>query len=97
MDVEFDSVKDAINRDKSGVSLAFGARIVDHPVAIELPSSREIDGEIRYKALAPFDGGLWTAVFVRRGTTIRFISVRKSNDGERRLYKDRVEGRSERP
>jgi len=30
MDVEFDSVKDAINRDKHGVSLAFGARIVDH-------------------------------------------------------------------
>ena len=45
MDVEFDSVKDAIDRDKHGVSLAFGARIVDHPVAIELPSSREIDGE----------------------------------------------------
>ena len=94
MDVEFDPIKDGINRDKHGVSLALGAQLLGRPDVVELPSPREIDGEYRYKALAPIDSRLWTAVFVRRGATVRFISVRKSNNGEQRLYQDRIEGRS---
>jgi uncharacterized DUF497 family protein len=32
------------------------------------------------------EGRLWTAVHVYREQTIRMISVRRSNDGERRIY-----------
>ncbi|WP_375383427.1 hypothetical protein [uncultured Sphingomonas sp.] len=32
------------------------------------------------------DGRLWTVVHVERPEAIRFISVRRSNDGERRTY-----------
>ena len=86
MDIEFDSVKDAINRDKHGVSLAFEVRVLENPDSVVFPSLRPIDGEERYKAVGLVDNRLWTAVRVRRGRAIRFISVRKSNDGEQRLY-----------
>jgi uncharacterized DUF497 family protein len=93
MDVEFDSVKDAINRDKHGVSLAFGAQVLDAPDHIVIPTVRIADEEERYKAVAHVDGRLWTAVFVYRNDGFRFISVRRSNHAERRIH-DRVGGRS---
>ena len=32
------------------------------------------------------DEKFWTAVHVRHGDTVRFISVRRSNDGEEKQY-----------
>ncbi|MHC9419787.1 BrnT family toxin [Sphingomonas citri] len=87
MDIEFDPAKDALNREKHGVSLAFGAELFDDPEHIVLPSMRPIDGEDRYKVVGAVDGRLWTAVHVIRGDARRFISVRKSNDGEERIYR----------
>ena len=88
MDIEFDTAKDEINRDKHGVSLAFGAEVFNDPDHFILPSIRPIDGENRYKVVGHVKGRLWTAVFVKRGVAFRFISVRKSNDGEQRRYSD---------
>lgn len=87
MEIDFDDAKDAANRDKHGVSLAFGAVLFDDPDHIVLPSVRPIDGEDRFKVIGDADGRLWTAVHVVRGTVTRFISVRKSNDGEERAYR----------
>lgn len=86
MDIEFDTAKDAANRDKHGVSLAFGIEVFGDHDHLVLPSLRPIDGEDRFKVIGNVSGRLWTAVYVRRGAAIRFISVRKSNDGEQRLY-----------
>lgn len=73
MEIAFDTAKDAANRDKHGVSLAFGARIFGDPAHVMIGSAREIDGEHRYKAIGMVDDRLWTAVFVHRGTMTRFI------------------------
>jgi uncharacterized DUF497 family protein len=87
MEIEFDLTKDEVNRAKHGVPLAFGAVLFDDIDHIVLPSNRPIDGEARFKVIGMADGRLWTAVHVIRGTITRFISVRKSNDGEERIYR----------
>ena len=51
MKIEFDSTKDEINRQKHGLSLAFGARIFDDPDLLILPTIRDEDDEERYKAV----------------------------------------------
>ena len=86
MECEFDAGKDATNRLKHGVSLAFGTRVFDDPHHLVLPSIRTEDGEDRYKAVGTVDGKLWTAVHTYRGDSVRFMSVRRSNEGEQREY-----------
>ena len=93
MDIAFDPAKDESNRAKHGVPLAFGVRVFDDADVLILPSLRPIDGEERFKAIGYVGARLWTAVFVRRGSVTRFISVRRSNDGERRL-RDSAKGGS---
>jgi uncharacterized DUF497 family protein len=44
--------------------------------------------EQRFKAIGWVGGRFWTAAHVVRGDMIRFISVRRSNDGEERAYRD---------
>jgi uncharacterized DUF497 family protein len=86
MDIAFDPAKDVINRAKHGVSLAFGKRIWTDDAAVIVPTIRVEDGERRFRAIGMVEGRLWTAVHVYREQTIRMISVRRSNDGERRIY-----------
>lgn len=86
MEIEFDTAKDEANREKHGVSLAFGATIFHDDRHLLIASIRPIDGEERYKVIGMVDGKLWTAIHVRRGDRFRFISVRRSNDGEARIY-----------
>lgn len=86
MEIEFDTGKDAANLAKHGVSLAFGARIFWDARHIVISSIRPIDGEERFKAIGMVDGNLWSAVHVIRDGRFRFISVRRSNDGEDQVY-----------
>jgi uncharacterized DUF497 family protein len=88
MDFTFDPAKEAANRVRhEGLSLAFGAAIFEDADHIVLPSIRLIDGEDRYKAIGMVEGKLFTAVHVIRDSTVRFISVRRSNNGEERIYR----------
>ena len=87
VEIEFDLTKDEANHAKHGVSLAFGAVLFGDLDHIVLPSVRPTDGEDRFKVIGMADGRLWTAVHVIRGKVTRFISVRKSNDGEERIYR----------
>ena len=86
VDVTFDPAKDTANREKHGLSLAFGARIFDDPAHLVLAAARPIDGEHRMKVVGLVEGKLHTGVHVLRDGSVRFISVRRSNDGERRIY-----------
>jgi uncharacterized protein len=92
MIVDFDPAKDAANRVKHGVPLAFGVRVFADGEHIVLPSLRPVDGEDRYKAIGMIEGSLWTAVYVRRGEAVRMISARRSNAGEQRDYDRDPEG-----
>jgi len=88
MNERFDPEKDQINQAKHGVSLVLGDRIfgdIDHLI---IPSFRERDGEERYKVIGMVEDRLFTGVFVWRGEQPRFISVRRSNRGEERAYRD---------
>lgn len=82
----FDPAKDAANREKHKLSLAFGDRIFEDGNHLIIPSIREIDGEERFKAVGRIGEKLFTGVFVWRGELPRFISVRRSNEGEERFY-----------
>ena len=86
MDFEFDAAKDEANRRRHGLPLGFGARIFEDRDHLILPTIREADEEERFKAIGMVDGKLYTAVHVWRGEIARFISVRRSNDNERRAY-----------
>ena len=86
MDIDDDPAKDEINRFKHRLPLAFGKRVLGDPLVQVLPSFRPIDGEDRYKAVGYVDGKLYTLVFVQREQRWRFISVRRSNEKERRDY-----------
>jgi hypothetical protein len=83
----FDSAKDAANREKHKLPLAFGDRIFEDDDHLIIPSIREIDGEERFKAIGIVGEKLFTGVFVWRGDLPRFISVRRSNKGEERAYR----------
>lgn len=84
----FDPDKDAINRDRHGLRLIFGDIVMSDPDHLVVPTIRVEDGEERFKAVGLVDGKLYTAVFVWRGELARFISVRRSNSGEERRYRD---------
>jgi uncharacterized protein len=86
MRIEFDADKDEVNRFKHRVSLSFGKRVFDDPAHQVLSSFRPVDGEDRYKVVGKVDNKLYTAVYVLRGGRVRMISVRRSNDSERRDY-----------
>ncbi|MFN7054217.1 BrnT family toxin [Hyphomonas sp.] len=83
----FDPAKDATNRDKHGLSLAFGDRIFEDEDHLIIPSIRPRDGEERFKVVGNVDGKLFTGVFVWRGDLPRFVSVRRSNANEEKAYR----------
>ena len=86
MDFEFDPAKDQVNLERHGLPLEFGVRIFADELHLVLPTIRESDEEERYKAIGMVDGKLHTAIHVWRDEIVRFISVRRSNDNERRAY-----------
>jgi len=82
------SGRDAVNREKHKLPLAFGDRIFEDGNHLIVQSSdryvlREEDGE-RFKVIGLVEGKLFTGVFVWRGDLPRFMSVRRSNTGEER-------------
>jgi uncharacterized DUF497 family protein len=85
--IEYDPAKDQANVAKHGLPLAFGARIFGDDDHLVLSSERAVDGEHRYKVIGMVGKLLYTAVYVPRGSATRFISVRRSNDGEERAYR----------
>jgi hypothetical protein len=82
----FDPAKDAINRQKHGLSLAFGDRIFEDENHLIVPTIRQADGEERFKLIGLIDGRLFTGILVWRDDLPRFISVRRSNRNEERTY-----------
>jgi hypothetical protein len=81
MKIEFDPTKDAINQQKHGISLAM-AEFLDWASAVIEQDSRFEYGELRFIALSPLDGRVYTVVFTVRNPNIRIISLRKSNKKE---------------
>lgn len=86
--IEFDPEKDAANREKHGVSLAFGERVLGDPERLDVLDVRFEYPEERCICYGKVEGRVWVAVYTRRGRKNRFISVRKANDREAKKYEE---------
>ena len=78
MKVICDATKDAINKEKHGVSLTEAA-FIDWEAALIWQDTRRDYGETRMIALAPIGERLHCAVYVDRGDDRRIVSLRKAN------------------
>lgn len=85
MKIEFDPDKDAINRQKHGLSLADAERMDLGTAAIDA-DLRFAYGEGRFQALGLIGERLHMLVFTMRGDVLRAISLRKANPREVRRY-----------
>ena len=83
--IDFDPVKDEINRGKHGLSLAL-AKELDWDSALVWVDERRDYGEVRMIALAPATGILYYVAFVDRGRVRRVISLRRANRREVKHY-----------
>ena len=68
----FDPAKDAANREKHQLPLAFGDQIFEDDNHLIIPSIRKIDGEERFKVVGIVEEKLFTGVFVWRGDLPRW-------------------------
>ena len=83
--IDFDPVKDKINRGKHGLSLAL-AKELDWDNALVWVDERRDYGELRMIALAPATGVLYYVAFTDRGRVRRIISLRRANRREVKHY-----------
>lgn len=80
---DWDSVKNARNAAKHGLSLAAATALWAGPV-VTLPSKHP--GELRHLAIGLIAGKHWTVVYAPRGDTFRLISARRSRQNEKILF-----------
>lgn len=85
MKIEFDPVKDQINRRKHDISLRVAAEI-DLEVAIVIEDRRTDYGETRFLAYAPVAARLHVLWFTMRGSVVRVIGLRRANRRERKKH-----------
>ena len=85
MRLTFDPVKDAVNIEKHGVSLAL-AEELEWDALLAWPDTRKDYGEKRMAGLAPLDTRLYFLVYVDRSQERRIISLRKANVREVKIY-----------
>lgn len=85
MRIEFDSVKDADNLAKHGLSLSL-ASALDWESALAWVDERFGYDEVRMIALAPGGDILYYVAFVDRDTARRIISLRRANRREVKHY-----------
>ena len=81
MDIEFDPIKDAINREKHGISLA---RAADIDVKAYVTDGRF--AEPRFRLYGLIDGIAYCVAGTDRGGRVRIISVRRAHAKEMNRY-----------
>lgn len=89
--IEFDPVKDDINRKKHGISLEAAIRF-EWNTALEREDDRFDYGETRFVALGLIEGRPHVLVFTEGADedTVRVISLRPAEKHEARYYDDQV-------
>lgn len=85
MEFEYDPEKSQTNKTKHGLDFDEAQRIWEDMDRLEVPA-RIVDGEDRSLMIGQVSDRIWTAVFTRRGETIRLISVRRAHKNEEDLY-----------
>lgn len=80
---EFDPKKSEINQQKHGINFV-DAQMLWSAESVILES--RFNEEIRFLLIAEIPSGCWTAIFTKRGTKIRIISVRRSRKNEKEFF-----------
>ena len=84
MSFEYDPEKSRSNRAKHGIDFDEAQALWQDERLIEAPA--RTDDEPRYLAVGMIDGRHWAAVCVRRGDSVRIISVRRAREQEIEYY-----------
>jgi uncharacterized DUF497 family protein len=82
----FVPAKDAENRKRHGLSLAFGAKVVADSHALEAIDDRFDYGEARWNVLGMVNGIVYVATYPDRDGAVRCISVRAARKREADRY-----------
>ena len=90
MEWTFDPAKDAVNREKHGVSLAL-AEVLFHGPHVSIADDRFDYGETRRVAFGFISNRLFVCVYTDRDGERRIISLRKANSREARRYGEKIE------
>jgi uncharacterized DUF497 family protein len=85
MKFEFDRNKSELNKRKHGIDFETAKKLWTDPNRIQIPA-RWVD-EPRFLLIAQLGNELWSAIYTERRNRIRIISVRKSRNDEKEIYK----------
>jgi len=84
MSFEYDPEKSRSNKAKHGIDFDEAQALWRDERLVEAPA--RTDDEPRYLAIGMIDGRHWAAVCVRRGASVRIISVRRAREQEIDYY-----------
>lgn len=82
----WDDAKRQSNLEKHGLDLADAGLVYEHPNKLTLESPRGGEARTLDVALVEIHGTMLALVYVKRGETVRAISLRRASRQERRLY-----------
>jgi uncharacterized protein len=87
--IEFDPDKRAATLEHRGLDMADAGKVFEGP-CLTFPDLRQDYGEERFIALGLLLDRMVVLVWTSRGDVRRIISMRKANEREQNLYKNRL-------
>lgn len=81
---EYDSLKNAANTEKRGISFEEAQKIWNDPDYIKVPAKKR--GEKRYLVLGMVENRCLAAIATDRGSAVRIISARRASETEAKRY-----------
>lgn len=85
MEFEFDVVKSQVNRIKHGIDFEQAQRLWENLNYVIIPA-KTVD-EARWIIIARIGNEIWSGIYTIRGKFIRIISVRRSRQNEKEIYR----------
>lgn len=85
-DFEWDSIKDAANRKKHGISFELAIEAFADPHGVYLVDSLHSIGEERMQYVGQLDGDILVLIVFTERAAIRIISARKASKKEQKIY-----------
>jgi len=74
------------NRAKHDLSFQTAVKVFEDPARVTFTTTREEDGEDRFKAIGAIEGRIFAVAYTVRGNAKRLISARRANRKEEQSY-----------
>jgi uncharacterized DUF497 family protein len=87
--IVWEDAKNRANRERHGLAFE-DVRLVFESPTVTFVDDRRDHGEIRYVTLGLLAGRVVVVVHTPRGDTTRIISMRKANEREKAIYRQRL-------